>query len=355
MAEINDRGGDLLWIPKKNVEVPHVEASWGPEERRGRVLCRVSNAFRMKYTVEPGLYAVGQATSESPVLVTANYRLSFDLLRRELSGIGAWILVLDTRGINVWCAAGKGTFGTGELIRRVQEVNLAERVGHRRLILPQLGAPGVQAHVVKEATGFSVSFGPVRAGDLPDYLRAGRKATSAMRTVRFGILDRLELTPLEVIPALRYYPWLLLGIALLFGLTPQGLLFLPALVGGWPYALLGLVMLLSGAFLTPLFLPWIPFRAFALKGWLLGAALTAGFLACRWESIRGNPFLPILTATFFPVISSYTGLLFTGSTPFTGISGVKREMKYALPLYVAALALSAVAAVLYLIRRWGFL
>lgn len=66
---------------------------------------------RMSYKVPPGLYAVGQPNQDSPVLVSANYKLSFDMLRKELAGLDAWIMVIDTKGINVWCAAGKGTFG----------------------------------------------------------------------------------------------------------------------------------------------------------------------------------------------------------------------------------------------------
>jgi len=81
-----------------------------------RGLCRDAEkptpaAFRMSYAISPGLYAVGNPTKESDVFVSANYKLSFDVLRRELKGFNAWILVLDTKGINVWCAAGKGTFG----------------------------------------------------------------------------------------------------------------------------------------------------------------------------------------------------------------------------------------------------
>lgn len=79
---------------------------------------------RMNYTVEPGIYAVGNPTADSPVLVSANYKLSFDLLRKELQDLDAWILVLDTNGINVWCAAGKGTFGTDELIAKIAETDL---------------------------------------------------------------------------------------------------------------------------------------------------------------------------------------------------------------------------------------
>jgi acetyl-CoA decarbonylase/synthase complex subunit gamma len=97
-------------------------------------------AFRMHYTVPPGLYAVGEPTPESDVFVTANYKLSFDILRRELKEMDAWVLVLDTKSINVWCAAGKGTFGTNELVQRISAAKLDKVVSHRRLILPQLGA-----------------------------------------------------------------------------------------------------------------------------------------------------------------------------------------------------------------------
>ena len=67
---------------------------------------------RMAHRVEPGLYALGNPTRDSSVFVTANYTLSFDALRAALDGRDVYILVLDTQGINVWCAAGKGTFGT---------------------------------------------------------------------------------------------------------------------------------------------------------------------------------------------------------------------------------------------------
>ena len=103
---------------------------------------------RKHYRVDPGLYRVGRPGQDSPVLVTANYKLSFDSLRSELRGIDAWLLVLDTQGVNVWCAAGKGSFGTDELIRQIQAVGLSEVVTHRRLIVPQLGATGVAAHEV---------------------------------------------------------------------------------------------------------------------------------------------------------------------------------------------------------------
>ena len=98
---------------------------------------------RKHYTIDPGLYALGTPNGQSPVLVTSNYKMSFDRLRQALPGRNSWILVLDTKGINVWCAAGKGTFGTAELVTRIESSSLTQIVSHRELILPQLGGAGV--------------------------------------------------------------------------------------------------------------------------------------------------------------------------------------------------------------------
>ena len=123
-------------------EVPVVSPRLSLSDRVGGWKMRW-NLGRDRYTVAPGLYAVGAPSLESPVLVTANYKLTFDKVRAECQGLDAWILVLDTRGVNVWCAAGKGTFSTRELEQRLLAVRLDQVVSHRTLILPQLGATGV--------------------------------------------------------------------------------------------------------------------------------------------------------------------------------------------------------------------
>ena len=129
---------------------------------------------------------------------------------------------------------------------------------------------------------------------------------------------------MEVLPALRRYPWLLLGLFLLFGLQPQGILFRPALAGGWSFALLGLATVLTGSFLVPLFLPWVPFRSFALKGWLVGAVVTGAFLALRWGAVRRNVFLVAAGGGLLPGGQLLLALLFTGATAYTGLSGVQQ-------------------------------
>ena len=91
--------------------------------------------------------------------------------------MNAWILVIDTKGINVWCAAGKGTFGTDNIVKSIKKTSLEYLVKHRIIILPQLGAVNVAAHKVKEQSGFRVIYGPVKAKDIKAFVLAGYKAT----------------------------------------------------------------------------------------------------------------------------------------------------------------------------------
>lgn len=316
--------------------------------------CRIGS-FRDDYTVRPGLYAAGNPDSSSDVLASANYKLSFDHLRRELKGVNAWIIVLDTKGINVWCAAGKGTFGTDELIRQITSAKLDKVVDHRRIIVPQLGAPGINAHEVRQMTGFRVHYGPVYARDILEFISAGYKATRTMRTVRFNVSDRLVLTPMEVNPAMKkYYPWYALTMLAAFGFQPAGIIFRDAWQGGMPFLLLGLISILSGAVLTPLLLPVIPFRSFAVKGWIVGMASL--FFVSRFPLFRqSSAFLLLFTYTFFPMASSYVALQFTGSTTFTGMSGVKKELRISIPIYLVCTVISLLFLVIYKLGQWRIL
>ena len=185
--------------------VNKVSSEWSRSDYSGSIKCRISDSFRMKYKIEPGLYAIGEPDGNSDVFASANYKLSFDILRKELNGLSAWILVLDTKGINVWCAAGKGTFGTEELVKRISKVKLGNFLNHRRIIVPQLGAVGVNADTVFKQTGFKVYFGPVYAKDIKNYIEAGKRKTPEMRKIEFSTLNRLILTPMEIIPAIKKF------------------------------------------------------------------------------------------------------------------------------------------------------
>lgn len=210
--------------------IPVVATHLSLTDRLGAIKVRLG-VHRMQYAVEPGLYAVGSPTAESPVFVSANYKLSFDHLRRELAGIDGWIMVIDTKGINVWCAAGKGTFGTEEIINRIEGTRLSEIVSHHQIIVPQLGAPGVAAHEVRLRSTFRVIYGPVRAHDIPEFLNAGMKTSPDMRRVLFNLSDRLAVVPIELIQWGRYAVFAATLLFILTGINGNGYVF-PGTDGG---------------------------------------------------------------------------------------------------------------------------
>ena len=329
-----------------------VSTEWTRADYWGMIRSR-TGAYRMNHAVTPGLYAAGGPSKVSDVFVTANYKLTFDILRRALKGMNAWILVLDTKCINVWCAAGKGTFGADELIKRIADAKLDTLVSHRRIILPQLGAVGVNASVVQKKTGFRVAFGPVQARDIPAYVQAGHTKTKEMSAITFSMLDRLVLTPMEINPAMKKFPWVAGGILLIFGLQPQGLLFKQAWFNGLPFLVLALLAVFAGALATPVLLPFVPFRSFAVKGWIVG--VLSMFLAMHFFRPIGmrDPILLSVAYLLFPALSSYIALQFTGSTTFTGMSGVKKELKIGIPLYIGAAGVSLVLIVLFKLKEWG--
>ncbi len=296
----------------------------------------------MGHRVVPGLYRFGTPTPDSPVIVTANYTISFDTVRAALSGIDCFILVLDTKGVNVWCAAGKGTFGTEELVRRIDVTGLASAVRHRTLVLPQLGAPGIVAHKVQQRSGFRVEYGPVRARDLPRYLET-RIATPEMRRVEFPIVDRVILTPVEFLHVA--VPMIVTIIALFILAGPVG-------------SLIPLVAVLGGTVLFPALLPFIPTKDFSTKGMILGLVLAIPFALYFAQ----NPSLPawavILSALapllLIPAVVAYLALNFTGSTTFTSRTGVKKEIfRYVPVMVVLTISGVVITAVLGITRLMG--
>jgi acetyl-CoA decarbonylase/synthase complex subunit gamma len=323
-------------VATKKGEVPRVRTSLLFSDRLGSWRARWGFR-RMKYTVEPGLYAAGNPTSDSPVLVTANYKMSFDRLRSELKGLDAWIMVLDTKGINVWCAAGKGTFGTDEIVRKIESAGLRDVVSHRRLILPQLGATGASAHAVGERAGFHVVYGPVRASDLPAFLASGMKATPEMRSVRFTLNDRAVLIPMEIVLWAKYALIISASFLLLSGLGVEGYSLAKAKNPGFLSAMLFLSAYLGGSVLGPILLPWLPGRAFSMKGlWLgLGLAIAALYFLAATQGISGGWLKAASWALIIPAVTSFVVMNFTGSSTYTSLSGVKKEMQTAVPLQIA--------------------
>lgn len=217
--------------------------------------------------VKPGVYAVGEPDRDSPLLVTGNYELTVRRLVGAIEeALDVWILVVDSGGINVWCAAGGGFLTADKIIGALHISGLSEYLHHHALILPQLCANGVEGWHIREQTGWGVHWGPARADDIPDYLARGRKKTDDMRWVQFPLHDRLEMTAVT----LGFYALLILIPIAIFWRS----MFWPTLI-----AMVALSTFYAIA------LPWLPGRDGLAKTLPLALIALAGMLvySALWD------------------------------------------------------------------------
>jgi hypothetical protein len=248
--------------------------------------------------------------------------------------------VVDTRGINVWCAAGKKTFSAEEVAYQVRSAQLEQLVSHRELILPQLAASGVAARDIKQLCGFKGRFGPIQASMLPAFLKTG-KVDETMRTVTFSLKERLVLVPLEICMLWKQLFLVFLLIFVLSGISTDFFSFTAALNRGTTLMLATLAAITTGAAITPLLLPWIPFRQFWLKGTLTGGLAALLFLFVEGAAI--NTIEQLSLSLWIISCSAFLAMNFTGSTPFTSLSGVEKEMRRAIPLQAASALIATIA------------
>jgi demethylmenaquinone methyltransferase/2-methoxy-6-polyprenyl-1,4-benzoquinol methylase len=245
--------------------------------------------------VKPGLYAVGQPDENSPVLVTGNFDLTVRRLVQAIDGrVDVWVLVADSAGINVWCAAGGGYFTAEKVIAAVKSSHLDQVVRHHALILPQLCANGVDGWRVRKESGWGVHWGPAKAVDIPAYLADKRKKSDAMRWVRFPLRDRLEM----VTVTLGFYALLILLPVFIFwrGLfwpitfSMLGLSYFYAVVHPWLPGHDGLnksipltVIALAGLFVYTAF--WNPLPVVNIFHWTIGLTGLSVFTAAELQGM----------------------------------------------------------------------
>lgn len=226
----------------------------------------VETLLRMvPFPSKTGLVCIGNPDRTSPVLVTGNFHLTVQRVKRELKGISAYLLVANSRGINVWCSATGGLFTNHDVISVLKTSGIEKLVEHRSAILPQLAATGIEPRVIQEKTGWRVIFGPVYIKDIKAFLRSGEK-DEAMRKVRFQAVQRFEMAaawafPLSVISALVVLPF-------------------------WPQMLLPLILLIWGLSLLiflafPLYSHWLNPKG-KRPGFIIFDFRQGGFLLILW-------------------------------------------------------------------------
>lgn len=152
------------------------------------------------FPCKTGLIKIGNPDRNSPVFLTCNYHLTVERVKRALSGLDCYLLVANSKGINVWCAATGGHFTNHSVISVLKTSGIEELVDHRKVILPQLAATGIESKVIQKKTGWKVIWGPIYAKNIPAFIKNGFKKTPEMKEVRFQLDQRIEMAVMWVFP-----------------------------------------------------------------------------------------------------------------------------------------------------------
>ncbi len=159
-----------------------------------------------------GLIRIGNPGRNSPVFLTCNFQLTVERVKKALRGTDAYLLVANSRGVNVWCSATGGLFTNHDVVSVLKTSGIENCVDHKNVILPQLAATGIESKVVLNKTGWRVIWGPAYAKNIPAFIENKLRKTPEMREVEFSLDQRIEMAamwafPFSIIAALITVPF----------------------------------------------------------------------------------------------------------------------------------------------------
>ncbi len=350
---------ELKKIQDENLKEP---GYYRPKPRRFKGVRSQMSIYRCIFTgqvdhvpIEPGIYQSGKPDDNSPIIVTANYLYTYIKVMRSLKGIDAWVLCVDSKGINVWCAARGDNFGNNQLIEAVGATDIAKITKKKTLILPQLSAGGIASPVLKSEAPdfpFNVLFGPVWAKHLPKFLkeRPARKPDK-MKLAKFTASHRFRaaithttflIRKIFLMPIIGLF-FILIGLAL-FNTIPISKLWLVGEILLW--------IIITNVIIMVIF-PITNFtRKFITKGCIYGVINVFLLGSVSWLFHGLSPFL-LLSSCFSFWLAFFSTMSYSGYTMATSPSEIQDEYpsfsKINMIVLIISLITLAIGIIFYLI------
>ena len=201
-SEKSWRHGSIKVLEMKKIQVNenNEPGYYKPKPRNFKGIKSQFRIYRCIFTgqidrvpIEPGLYEAGTPAEDSPILVTANYEFTYIKVMRDLKDLNAWILCVDSNGINVWCAARGNDFGNKQLLEVVNATGIEKIANSKKLFLPQLSAGGISIPQLPKEFPFKIVFGPVWSKDLKSFLEnRPMKKPDSMKLAKFSLFHRIR-------------------------------------------------------------------------------------------------------------------------------------------------------------------
>ena len=320
---------ELIRVDDKGTNEP---GYYQPEPKKFKGIISQLRIYRCIYTgqvdlvpIDPGLYKSGNPDKKSHIIVTANYEFTFIKVMRDLKGLDAWVLCVDSNGINVWCAARGNDFGNNQLIEAVEATGLTEITERKTLILPQLSAGGVATPELQKKSKkfpYRVVFGPVWSKDLPEFIknRPARKP-DRMKLAKFTLKHRFR-------GFITHTTFLLRKIFLLPLIALFLISFVLNLIGlfdkfWWAGELL--LWIIGSNFLITFLFPISKFtRRFIYKGIFFGT-LNSIALGVLTYFLHNSIIYMLLSVAFFFWVSFFSTMSLSGYTMATSPSEIQEE------------------------------
>ncbi len=325
-------------------EYSSLESLLGQFPRLKTGYCIINGIFTRK-SIIPGLYRIGTPQRSSPVIVTANYYWTVNSVYNTLckEKIDCFLLIIDSDGINVWCAAGGGHFTHTQILEAIRLFNLRDHIDHSSLILPQLSATGVDRKVLAKA-GWKPNFGPVDIGDINSFLKLYTKEPESSR-ITFNV-------PFRTLMGIQhaFFVGCVLFLPLLLILGILAVIQIP-LTSFWVVVVLQLLIIgLVTNFAFIWFYPFFDFTSSFFKKGLVMATLNifGTILLLITQGKTDSLFTVIFWIALTSVVSIFIVLDLAGNTPYTNHLDVESDLTL---FMIPAVILCLIAIIIPLIEN----
>ncbi len=121
--------------------------------------------------VQPGVYAIGDVTPDSPVYITTNFSLTYYTVATEVEAtrLPSYLIAFDTDGLSVMTAWAGGKFVGEEIGPWLKDSDINEKVSHKKLIIP--GGVAAIKGKLEDLSGWEVIVGPREASGITSFAK----------------------------------------------------------------------------------------------------------------------------------------------------------------------------------------
>jgi acetyl-CoA decarbonylase/synthase complex subunit gamma len=123
--------------------------------------------------VEQKVYKIGEATADSPLMITTNFSLTYFIVSGEIenSKVPSRLAVMDCEGLSVLTAWAAGKFIASKIAAFIQESGIDKEISHKELIIP--GQVAILSGALEDKLeGWKITVGPREANSIPTFLKS---------------------------------------------------------------------------------------------------------------------------------------------------------------------------------------